>query len=95
MSRARYKQVAKKLSWRGTDFRSPTLRDLSSGISVPVSVSAAWRPGFGYVLAAGSVTVQAGSRYRSRKLDPVTAKMAPVTPRTQCFGQLVDPCTQH
>ena len=78
MSRTRYKQVAKKLSWRGTDLWSPTLRDLGSGISV----SAAWRPGFGYVLAAVSVTVPAGPRYQSGKLVPVTAKMVPITPRT-------------
>ena len=81
MGRTRYKQVVKKLFWRGTDFRSPTLQDLGSGISVPVSVSAAWRPGFGYVLAAVSVTVPAGCRYESGKLVPVAASMVPVTPR--------------
>ena len=81
MSRTRYEQVAKKLSWRGTDFRSPTLRDLGSGISVPVSVSVAWQPGFGYVLAAVSVAVPAGFRYYSVKLA-VTAKLGPVTART-------------
>ena len=64
MSRTRYKQVAEKLSWRGTDFRSPTLRYLGSRISVSV----AGRPGFGYVLAALSVTVPAGFRYESGKL---------------------------
>ena len=42
----------KKLSWRGTDFRSPTLRDLVSAISVPALVSAAGQPGFDYLLAA-------------------------------------------
>ena len=41
-------------------------------ISVPVSVSATWRPGFGYVLAAVSVTFPVGSRYE--------VKMVPVTP---------------
>ena len=63
-------------------FSVPTLRDLGSGISVPVSVSAAWRPCFGYVLAAVSVTAPAGFRYKSGKLVPVTVKMVPVTPRT-------------
>ena len=82
MSRTRYKHVAKKLSWGGTDFRFPTFRDLGSGIAVLVlvSVSGAWRSGFGYVLAAVSVTVPAGSRYESRKLVPVTAETDPVTP---------------
>ena len=61
--------------------RSPHLRDLGSGNSVPVSVSPAWRAGFGYVLAAVSVAVPAGSHYESGKLVPVTAKMVPVTPR--------------
>ena len=75
--------MQKKLSWRGTDFRSPTSRDLGSGISVPVSVSAAWRPGFGYVWAAVSVTVPPGSRYESAKLVPVKAKMVPVTRSTR------------
>ena len=82
MSKTRYKQVAEMLSWMETDFRSPTLRDLGSGILVPVSHSAAWRPGFGFVLAAVSVTVTVGSRCESRKLVPVTAKMVPVTPCT-------------
>ena len=72
-----------KKSWRGTDFRFPTLRDSGSGTSAPVSVSAAWQSGFGYVLGAVSVAVPAGSRYESGKLVPVTAKMVPVTPRTQ------------
>ena len=63
----------------GLIFGVPALRDLDSGISV--SVSAAWRPGFGYVLAAVSVTVPAGSRYESGKQVPVTSRMVTVTPR--------------
>ena len=39
MSRRRYKQVAKKLSWRETEFPSRTLQDSGSGILGPVSVS--------------------------------------------------------
>ena len=55
---------------------------------VPVSASAAWRPGFGSVLAAVSMTVLAGSHYESGKLVPATAKMAPVTPRTDSYRDI-------
>ena len=84
MSRTRYKQVAKKLSWRGTEFWSPTLRDLGSEISI--AVLAAWRPCFGYVLAAVSIAIPAGSRYESGKLVSVSAKMVPVTPGSPIQG---------
>ena len=84
MNRTRYKQVAKKLSWKGTDFWSPTLRDLGSEISV--AVSAAWRPCFGSVLAAVSITIPADSCYESGKLVPVSAKMVPVTPGSPIQG---------
>ena len=83
MSRTSYKQVAQNGPGEGPIFGLPLRRDLGSGILVPVSASAAWRPGFGSVLVAVFVTVLAGSHYESGKLVPVTAKMAPVTLRTR------------
>ena len=81
MSRTWKSKLQKNCLGDGPIF-APTLKDLRSVISVPVSVSvsATWRPGFGYVLAAVSVTFPVGSRYESGKLVPATVKMAPVTP---------------
>ena len=72
-------QVAKKLSWRGTSFRSPTLRDSGSGILVPVSVSAWFRLRFGCGFCCG----RGWFRTRPENWFPLRPKKVPVTPHTR------------
>ena len=77
ISRTRYKQVAKRCPGEGPIFGPPLCQIRAPGFRV----SAAWRPGFGYVLAAVSGAVLVGSRYESGKLVPAMATMVPVAPR--------------
>ena len=88
MSSMGYREVAKKLIWTETDFRSPVSRGsgLRSEISLLVSVSLPFRlaPWFGLHFCCGFCHGSRRFPFQARETGSRYGQNGSITPRTRC-----------